>query len=466
MVLVDIYADEGITGTVIEKRDEFKRLIKDCKNKKIDRVLVKSVTRFARNSLECIETVRALKSYGTSIFFENDNIDTERMNSEMILYIKSAFAQNESMSASKRMQTSYRMRMADGTFNTTNAPYGYRLISGKLIVVESEAENVREIFNLYLSGMGANKIFYTMLSRGIKDLSTNQIRYILSNEKYMGDSIFQKYYTPMVLPLRTKENRGELPKYHYEATHEPIVSKELFDRVQEIIKQKATRTEKVNKNEFYSGKIRCRHCGWVYKKITRNSGRYWVCSKKSLRNAECHSSSYSDAELDNAFVIMINTLKANSKVLVDETLSQLIALKTKINKGNNAITEIDIEVASLGEQKNMYTELYTSKIIPDIIYFEKVDRLERQIAELRSRRLKLLNEDEEESCIEKLRELQRVLSCIDGLRGMDEDLFSQIVKTIYIEENGSITFKLKCELEFHIRRQKQWLTGRSVLAMA
>ena len=114
--LVKIYADEGISGTLMDKRDEFKRLLKDCKNRKIDRVLVKSVTRFARNSLECIEAVRELKSYGVSVFFENDKIDTENMNSEMLLYIKSAFAQNESMSLSKRMVQSIRMRMEEGTY--------------------------------------------------------------------------------------------------------------------------------------------------------------------------------------------------------------------------------------------------------------------------------------------------------------------------------------------------------------
>lgn len=127
MRLVEIYADEGITGTSVDKRDEFKRMMRDARNKKLDRILVKSVTRFARNALECIEAVRELKSCGVSVYFENDNIDTARMNSEMILYIKSAFAQGEAMSASKRMQTSVRMKMADGTYVTSSAPFGYSL---------------------------------------------------------------------------------------------------------------------------------------------------------------------------------------------------------------------------------------------------------------------------------------------------------------------------------------------------
>ena len=127
MELVDIYADEGITGTCINKRDEFQRMMKDCKAGKVDRIYVKSVSRFARNSLECIESIRLIKKYGTAVFFENDGIDTECMNSEMILYIKSAFAQSESLTGSKRVSTAIRMKMESGDFITTTAPYGYRL---------------------------------------------------------------------------------------------------------------------------------------------------------------------------------------------------------------------------------------------------------------------------------------------------------------------------------------------------
>ena len=162
MVLVDIYADEGITGTELAKRDEMKRLIRDCKHKKIDRVLVKSVTRFARNSLECIETIRTMQSCGVSVLFENDHIDTETMNSEMMLYIKSAFAQSEATSASKRMSTTIRMKMEDGTYVATSAPFGYRLVDGEYTVVPEEAEVVRKIFALYLQGYGVNVIAKTI----------------------------------------------------------------------------------------------------------------------------------------------------------------------------------------------------------------------------------------------------------------------------------------------------------------
>ena len=132
MELVDIYADEGITGTSVNKREDFKRMMNDAKLGKIDRIYVKSVQRFARNSLECLESVRKLTDYGVSIYFESDRIDTKSMSSEMMLYIKSAFAQNDSLTFSKRMSMSYRMKMEDGTFITCCAPYGYRLEKGAL----------------------------------------------------------------------------------------------------------------------------------------------------------------------------------------------------------------------------------------------------------------------------------------------------------------------------------------------
>lgn len=155
-------------------------------------------TRFARNALECIEAVRELKTCGVSVYFENDNIDTGCMNSEMILYIKSAFAQGEAMSASKRMQTSARMKMADGTYVTSNAPFGYRLINNELVIEPREAEIVREIYAMYLSGKGATVILKYLQSTSALELSWSEkrINYILTNEKYIGDSLWQKRFTP------------------------------------------------------------------------------------------------------------------------------------------------------------------------------------------------------------------------------------------------------------------------------
>ena len=227
MRLVDIYADEGITGTEMRKRDEFKRMLKDARNRKLDRILVKSVTRFARNSLECIESIRKLTSCGVSVFFENDNLDTGLMNSEMLIYIKSAFAQQESLSASRRMATSIRMKMENGVYRIVSAPYGYRAEDGDLIVSQAESENVKKIYDLYLAGMGEYAIVKYMQTHATngEEWTAKRVSYVLQNERYIGDTLLRKKYTPPVLPLRKKINRGQVEKFLYEGSHSSLPEK-------------------------------------------------------------------------------------------------------------------------------------------------------------------------------------------------------------------------------------------------
>jgi len=452
MVLVDIYADEGITGTVIQKREEFKRLIKDCKNKKIDRVLVKSVTRFARNSLECIETVRQLKSCGVSVFFENDNIDTDKMNSEMILYIKSAFAQGESMSASKRMSTSIRMKMESGTYVTSNAPFGYRLIDGRLVVQPMEAEIVRSIFKMYLDGFGAiNIALYLQENYPEYHWNKESVRYILTNEKYIGDSLWQKYYTPNVLPLTSKRNKGERTKYYCEGTHDPIIDKETFEKVRLFMTEKREKyysavTNSSKKNTDWS--IKCRCCGWRFRPKKQKDDIAWICSRKGMQKEACKTKTYTNRELERAFVSVYNTFRQNERLLLGETISMLQTLKAKVNAGNDEIGEIDRNIAELTAKNSMYTNLYSSGVIDELVYFEKIDQIKDSITELRSRRLRLINEDENEACIEKLRKLKRILSeSPENITAFDKTLFSQIVEKVYAEEDGALTFELLGGLE-------------------
>lgn len=452
MILIDIYADEGISGTLMDKRDEFKRLLKDCKNRKIDRVLVKSVTRFARNSLECIEAVRELKSYGVSVFFENDKIDTENMNSEMLLYIKSAFAQNESMSLSKRMVQSIRMRMEDGTYKLGIAPYGYKLVDGELEIEPEEAKNIRKIFDLYLSGIGANAIVKYMQRHEIGDMLWNigRINYILENERYTGNMIMGKTYTPNVLPLRNRPNKGQMDSFYYSDTHEGIITKEEFDKVKEIKKMRQkTFCRGAKEKAFFSGKIKCRHCGWAYRSIVRNDKMLWSCSKKGLSIDVCHTPNRSNEQIERAFVSMYNKVRQNEKSLIDETIAQLQMLKVRINRGNDEIMQIDKDISVLSEQESLFTTLYSENSFNEDLYFEKTDTIKKKISELKTRRAHLVSEDDDERCIERLRELKRNLQQFPvGITEFDKDIFNGIIKQIYIEESGAITFVLKGDLEF------------------
>ncbi len=452
MILVDIYADEGISGASIEKREDFKRLIKDCMNKKIDRILVKSVTRFARNSLECIETIRTLSSCGVSVFFENDNIDTKNMNSEMILYIKSAFAQDEVLGASRRMATSIRMKMADGTYKLKNAPYGYRLDKNELVINEEEAKIVKKIFELYINGMGTYKIASILKKENQLDFRIEQIRYILNNEKYIGDSLNQKTYTPNSLPLKKRLNKGELPMYYYENNHEPIIEKEIYNLAQQIRKAKREKffhgTEK--KYFCFTNKIECRNCHQRYRSIERKDDVYWVCSKKRNFITDCNAIPFSTFSIKKCFIQMFNKLKDIKKFIIDDTISFLMILKNKENETNKEISEIDEEIFSLSEMIESYNELYNLSLIDEVSYVEKMNKASKSLDFLKSGRKKLIREDKDELIVEQLKELKKIVEEENYMIEFNLELFNRMVDKIFVETDRTLTFRLIGDLNLNM----------------
>ncbi len=241
---VDIYADEGIAGTRADKRDDFQRLMADCRTGKIDRVLVKSLSRFARNSKDCIQAVRELQSLGISVFFEKEHLDTGKLHNEMTLSMMSAFAQEESISISQNMRRGALMRMKNGTFRISQVPYGYRRKeSGELIPTPEEAEAVRWIYHSFLSGKGIASIAKDLESRKVPKLrgepvwSKHGVLYILTNERYAGNELFRKSYRTDAIPFRKVDNRGEKSQFYAEATHEAIVPFQTFQLVQKLLQK-------------------------------------------------------------------------------------------------------------------------------------------------------------------------------------------------------------------------------------
>ena len=242
MEFVDIYADEGLTGTKTEHRDEFNRMIADCRKGKIDRVLTKSLSRFARNTADALMYARLLRENGVSILFEKENIDTAYMSSELLLALSGAQAQEESISISKNMRWSVGRRMKNGTYLASSTPYGYKIVDREFVIVEEEAEIVRLIFKSYLSGMGKKEIADMLCQQNIprkfgnSEWNAGTVTYILKNTRYMGDALFQKKYTTDTMPFRKKINYGEKPQYYVEEVNEAIISREDFYAVQERLK--------------------------------------------------------------------------------------------------------------------------------------------------------------------------------------------------------------------------------------
>ena len=237
--LVDIYADEGITGTSMEKRDDFHRLMRDCKKGLIDRIIVKSVSRFARNTEELLATLRMLSEIGVSVYFEENAIDTAMMNSEMIVTFPGMSAQQESISISENMRWSYKKRMESGEFNCCAPAYGFSLVNGQLEINEAEAAVVQRIFSLYLHGVGKQSIANMLNADGIcRNHGRDKwyeftIDYILNNERYMGDALLQKSFTTESLPFKKVRNIGQQPQYYVENSYPAIVIRETNAAAQE-----------------------------------------------------------------------------------------------------------------------------------------------------------------------------------------------------------------------------------------
>lgn len=277
--LVGIYADEGLSGTSVKKRAEMNRLIQDCEQGKIDRVIVKSISRFARNTHDLLQTLRLLKSYGVTVFFEEQGIDTSQLNSEMFLTFPGMIAQQESESISGNMRWSYKKRMESGEFNCCAPAYGFDLVNGELVVNETEAAVVRRIFGMYLQGIGKQRIADTLNDEGVtkkhgeKKWNTTMITYILSNERYIGDALLQKKYTTDTLPFRLMPNRGEKPQYYVENAGPAIISKDTYNAAQTLSKKKAC-VRKSNANHILTQTICCPVCGKAFRRLTNNGKNY------------------------------------------------------------------------------------------------------------------------------------------------------------------------------------------------
>ena len=279
-----VYADEALTGTK-DNRPEFQRLLADCRAGKIDRVLTKSVSRFARNTVTLLETVRELKELGVAVYFEEQNIDSLSGDGELMLTILASFAQEESKSVSDNCKWRIRKDFSEGKPMNLPLLYGYRREKGRIVIDEEEAEIVRFIFRSCLNGMGKGRITETLREQGIPcrlggEWQTETVSGILKNEKYTGDALLQKTYIENHLTKRKCFNRGELPQYYAENTHPAIIDHETYERVQALIaerREKANVQKDVTARYPFTGLIVCGCCGAHYHRRTNPTRITWQC---------------------------------------------------------------------------------------------------------------------------------------------------------------------------------------------
>lgn len=445
--LVDIYADEGLTGTSIQNRDEMLRLIRDCQKGKIDRIITKSVSRFARNTMELLETIRALKEYGVSVFFEEQGIDTNQLNSEMIVTFPGMAAQQESMEMSGRIRWSYRKRMESGDFITCSPPYGYDLVEGNLVIKDDEASIIQRIFEMYLTGMGkqsiANRLNQDHVPRrpGEGRWFVSTIHYILNNERYIGDALLQKKYTTDTLPYKQKVNKGLRPQYYVENSHPSIINREVYQKAQEQQKRKATPPPHLAATHLLSRLLFCPECGRAFRKIVSRGTVYWICNGKASGETNCQRRLVTEKAVYAAFSRLTEKLADSSTIILGGLISQLETLHARFNGGLSRANEIDKEIRDLAAQNHVLTIMNKSGAFTPEEYEKKAFEISTQLKALRQERRKLISEDEDIEQIIELKELSELLDSCHP-EAFDESLFKKIVERIIVNDNTSLTFHL------------------------
>ena len=455
--MVDIYADEGITGTSAEKREDFQRLIADCRRGKIDRILVKSISRFARNTKECLEAIRELKSLGVGVCFEKEHIDTATMSGEMMTAMFAAFAQAESDSISGNMKWSYQRRMQRGEFITCSAPYGYRLHNGDLKVHVEEGEVVYWIYSVYLKGMSMDQIAKMLNQAGVpvadnpqqQEWERSTVAYILKNEKYVGDTLCQKSYTTESLPLVQRKNKGERPQYYIQESHTPIVSRELFDAVQRLRERRSI--EKHPERYFAPNPLRqklvCGKCGAMLKEKGSRGKLYYVCCTHLEDRASCEMLPIATEHIKRAFQSLYYGLKHYGIPILTQMIANLQTIRSRRMLWSMDVISLNKRISDLYSQNQMLATLKQQGLVDPDIFISKTNELTEQLRAAKLEKERLLEAEGDET-IKQTQELLDVLEAgPDFLAEFDAELFGELVEKIIVENNERIRFRLKNGLE-------------------
>ena len=460
-----LYADEGISGTRADKRPEFQRMIRDCQNGKIDYIITKSVSRFARNTVECLEYVRSLKAQGIGIFFEEQNIDTLKNESELYLVIYAGFAQSESESISKHITWTYRKKFEEGKVSFQYKNFlGYRKgADSQPEIVPEEAAIVERIYEMFLAGQPVKVIAQTLQAEKIEILgknlsfSKNMIMNILRNEKYCGDCILQKTVTVDCISKTRKANQGEAPMYIVENNHPAIISREVFNRVQEeLIRRQALRAKSDKTSITATGKyskyaltevLQCAECGSRYRRVTWTAhGRkkiVWRCiSRLDYGTKHCKDSITVEEEaLHGAVVRALNRFHAEDEstylTLMKATIGEAIGinggseeidlLTRRIDTLNKRMLDLVNETVAAGKDVESSEDEF--KGISD-----QIEQLNRRIAAIQE------NVHKDGSRQARLEEIQSIIAKRSANETQyDDSIVRQMIECIKVHRNGRLT---------------------------
>ena len=454
-----LYFDEGISGTKMAKRDGLLALLDDCEKGKIDYIIVKSISRFSRNTVDSIETVRRLCDMGIYIFFEKENIDTGKMEGELLLSILSSLAESESRSISDNETWSIRRRFMNGTFKISYPPYGYDYIDGEMVVNEKQSEVVKWIFGQVLSGNSTAEIARKLKEEGVAtrrggSWTSTTINGMIRNEKYTGDVIFQKSYSDE--RFTRHRNNGERDQYFVADHHEAIISHEDYDAANAILDRNGAEkgiyadSRKYQNRYCFSGKIICGNCGavWKRRKILGYFG--YACTTHLADKDTCGMKSIREDSIMAAFTTMLNKLIfARDKVILPYANSLKNAERTEYLDELNA-TE---EVLELNRQKRQQvTQLFTRGYLDPAMYAQQNDELRKQSEQLTAQKdaitARVSGGDKQKKALE---DILHFTAGAEMLTAFDEALFTRFVNNVIVYSRTEIGFALKCGLTLRER---------------
>ena len=460
-----LYADEGISGTRADKRPEFQRMIRDCQNGKIDYIITKSVSRFARNTVECLEYVRSLKAQGIGIFFEEQNIDTLKNESELYLVIYAGFAQSESESISKHITWTYRKKFEEGKVSFQYKNFlGYRKgADSQPEVVPEEAAIVERIYEMFLAGQPVKVIAQTLQAEKIEILgknlsfSKNMIMNILRNEKYCGDCILQKTVTVDCISKTRKVNQGEAPMYIVENNHPAIISREVFNRAQEeLIRRQALQAKSDKTSITATGKyskyaltevLQCAECGSRYRRVTWTAhGRkkiVWRCiSRLDYGTKHCKDSITVEEEALHGAVV-----RALNRFHTEDESTYLTLMKATIGEAigiNGGSEEIDLLTRRIDTLNKRMLDLVNETVAAGKDVESSEDEfkgISDQIEQL-NRRIAAIQESihKDGSRQARLEEIQNIIAERNANETQyDDSIVRQMIECIKVHNDGKLT---------------------------
>lgn len=456
-VLVDIYADEAITGTQVTKRENFQRMINDCMDGKIDMVITKSISRFARNTLDTLKYVRMLKERNIAVFFEDENINTMTMDGELLLVILSSVAQQEVENISANVKKGLKMKMRRGELVgfASCLGYDYDPIDKSISINEAEADIVRYIFDRYIEGAGAYVIAKELTQLGYKTKYGNTewhdtgVLGIIKNEKYKGDVLQGKTFTVDPISKRRLDNRGEEDQFYVKNHHEPIISEEVFEKAQAILSKRGAnrrgvekgKREKYSRKYAFSSKLECAFCGSNLSRRNWHSGTahekvIWQCVTATKKGKKycTHSKAIEEKIIEDAFVESYKLLCYNNSDVLDELVKRMEAVLSG-NDFQKRLIKIENEIQAIEQKRNRLIDMRLEEVIDKATYEKKYGELESTLEGLSSEREQLEKSSKEEIDLEKrIEHFRKVLENNEVLTSFDRCVFESIVDKVIVGE--------------------------------